>query len=144
MCVLSLLPLADVPNAGEGLKRLAYRQEWDVDLRGYLKSLDSKKPVILCGDLNVAHNEIGRTQQNTTLVYLPPLLPFCLDLKNPKTNYNKTAGFTQEERDGFTALLGEGFVDSFRHLYPETQTFTYWSYRFNARAKNIGWYIHCQ
>lgn len=110
---------AYVPNAGEGLKRLDYRQEWDVDFRAYLKTLDSKKPVILCGDLNVAHNEI--------------------DLKNPKTNYNKTAGFTQQERDGFTALLGEGFVDSFRHLYPDTQTFTYWSYRFNARAKNIGW-----
>ena len=64
-----------------------------------------------------------------------------LDLKNPKTN-TKTAGFTREERDGFTALLGEGFVDSFRHLHPNTQAFTYWSYRFNARAKNIGWYVH--
>ena len=135
-----------------------YRQEWDVDFRAYLKTLDSKKPVILCGDLNVAHNEIGREdtpQYYTSLPSLPPplpsyplplsllSLPLSLDLKNPKTNYNKTAGFTQQERDGFTALLGEGFVDSFRHLYPDTQTFTYWSYRFNARAKNIGWYVHC-
>jgi AP endonuclease-1 len=109
---------AYVPNAGEGLKRLDYRQEWDRDFREYLKKLDAQKPLILCGDLNVAHNEI--------------------DLKNPKTN-TKTAGFTQQERDGFTALLGDGFVDSFRDLHPTTQAFTYWSYRFNARAKNIGW-----
>jgi AP endonuclease-1 len=112
------LVTAYVPNAGEGLKRLDYRQEWDEDFRAYLKGLDGKKPLILCGDLNVSHREI--------------------DLKNPKTN-TKSAGFTQEERDGFTALLGEGFIDSFRQLHPDTQAFTYWSYRFNARAKNIGW-----
>jgi AP endonuclease-1 len=109
---------AYVPNAGEGLKRLDYRQEWDKDFRAYLTKLDSEKPLILCGDLNVAHNEI--------------------DLKNPKTN-TKTAGFTQQERDGFTALLAEGFLDSFRQLHPTIQAFTYWSYRFNARGKNIGW-----
>ncbi|XP_064404230.1 exodeoxyribonuclease-like isoform X2 [Halichondria panicea] len=108
-----------VPNAGDGLKRLSYKLDWDRDLREYMKKLDLKKPVILSGDLNVAHKEI--------------------DLKNPKTN-TKTAGFTPEERQDFTELLEEGFVDTFRHLYPDlTGAYTYWSYRFNARAKNTGW-----
>lgn len=108
-----------IPNSGEKLKRLEYRQKWNVDFTAYLKKLDATKPVILCGDLNVAHNEI--------------------DLANPKGNA-KTAGFTKEERQDFTALLKEGFVDSFRHLYPDkTKAYTYWSYRSNARAKNTGW-----
>lgn len=109
-----------VPNAGRGLPNLPYRQnQWDPDLRNHLLALDKKKPVILCGDLNVAHKEI--------------------DLKNPKTN-KKTAGFTQEERDGFTELLESGFVDSYRHLYPDTeQKYTFWSFMGNSRAKNTGW-----
>ncbi|XP_043914233.1 DNA-(apurinic or apyrimidinic site) endonuclease isoform X1 [Protopterus annectens] len=113
------LVAAYVPNSGRGLVRLEYRQKWDVDFRAYLKSLDKKKPLILCGDLNVAHKEI--------------------DLKNPKTN-KKTAGFTVEEREGFTSLLEEGFADSFRHLYPDTQyAYTFWTYMMNARGKNVGW-----
>lgn len=97
--------------------------KWDPDFRDYLKQLDSRKPVILCGDLNVAHNPI--------------------DLKNPKTN-TKTAGFTVEERDGMTALLEQGFVDTFRKLYPEQEgAYTYWSYLGNARKKNVGWFVFC-
>ncbi|GFT48641.1 DNA-(apurinic or apyrimidinic site) lyase [Nephila pilipes] len=108
-----------VPNAGRGLVRLDYRQEWDVDLCAYLKKLDEKKPVVLCGDLNVAHEEI--------------------DLANPKTN-KKNAGFTKEEREGFSTLLSEGFVDTFRHLYPDVKgAYTFWTYMMNARAKNVGW-----
>lgn len=109
-----------VPNAGRGLPRLPYRsKEWDPDFQNYLKDLDKKKPVILCGDLNVAHAEI--------------------DLANPKGN-KKTAGFTPEERDGFTNLLKEGFMDSFRELYPEeTGKYSYWTFMGNARAKNVGW-----
>ncbi|XP_068699129.1 exodeoxyribonuclease-like isoform X2 [Montipora foliosa] len=108
-----------VPNSGRGLSRLGYRQDWDKDFRSYLKNLDEKKPVILCGDLNVAHKEI--------------------DLANPKGN-TKTAGFTKEERQGFTELLEEGFVDSFRHFYPsKAKQYSFWSYMRNARAKNIGW-----
>ncbi|XP_070578731.1 exodeoxyribonuclease-like [Ptychodera flava] len=108
-----------IPNAGQGLKRLGYRQEWDKDFREYLKKLDSEKPLIWCGDLNVAHQEI--------------------DLTNPKTN-KKTAGFSQQERDGFTEHLEAGFVDSYRHLYPEkTGEWSFWSYMGNARGKNIGW-----
>ncbi|KAL5457388.1 hypothetical protein EMCRGX_G034640 [Ephydatia muelleri] len=111
--------VAYIPNSGEKLKRLEYRQKWNVVFTAYLKKLDATKPVILCGDLNVAHSEI--------------------DLANPKGN-TKTAGFTKEERQDFTALLKEGFVDSFRHLYPDrTKAYTYWSYRSNARAKNTGW-----
>jgi len=113
------LVAAYVPNAGRGLVRLEYRMKWDEDFRAYLKKLDSLKPVILCGDLNVAHEEI--------------------DLANPKTN-KKNAGFTKEEREGFTTLLGEGFVDSFRRLYPDvTGAYTFWTYMMNARAKNVGW-----
>ncbi|BFZ09880.1 hypothetical protein BsWGS_12919 [Bradybaena similaris] len=109
-----------VPNSGKDLPRLDYRtKEWDVDFRKYLKSLDEKKPVIVCGDLNVAHHEI--------------------DIRNPKGN-KKTAGFTIEERESFTATLREGFIDSFRHLYPHTENaFTFWTFMMNARAKNAGW-----
>ncbi|KAL9969744.1 hypothetical protein ACROYT_G021999 [Oculina patagonica] len=113
------LVTAYVPNSGRGLPRLGYRQGWDKDFREYLKSLDKKKPVILCGDLNVAHKEI--------------------DLANPKTN-TKTAGFTKEERQGFTELLAEGFIDSFRHFYPKKEKqYSFWSYMRNARGKNVGW-----
>ena len=110
-----------VPNAQDGLKRLAYRMKWDEDFRTYLKALDATKPVIVCGDLNVAHQEI--------------------DLKNPKTN-RRNAGFTDEEREQFTKLLGSGFTDSFRHFYPTLQgAYSWWSYRFKAREKNAGWRI---
>ncbi|CAA9998400.1 unnamed protein product, partial [Nesidiocoris tenuis] len=110
-----------VPNAGQGLKTLPKRMNWDNLFLDYLKSLDAKKPVILCGDLNVAHQEI--------------------DLANPKTN-KKSAGFTQEERDGMTKMLSEGFVDSFRQLYPDrSQAYTFWTYMSNARAKNTGWKV---
>ena len=108
------------PNAQRELTRLEYRVEWENDFRKYLKSLDNKKPVILCGDLNVAHNEI--------------------DLKNPKTNVGN-AGFTDEERREMTNLLNEGFIDSFRYLYPEKQEYSWWSYMRNSREKNIGWRI---
>eukprot|EP01135_Chromosphaera_perkinsii_P002029 Nk52_evm76s215 gene=Nk52_evmTU76s215 len=109
-----------VPNAGQGLKRLDYRiKEWNVDFQKYLTELEKKKPVILTGDLNVAHNEI--------------------DIEKPSQN-KKSAGFTIEERNGFSELLDTGFVDSFRHLYPESKReYTFWSYRQNARANNIGW-----
>ena len=106
------------PNSQRELARLDYRQEWEDDLREYIKSLDSTKPVIYCGDLNVAHNEI--------------------DLKNPKTNHH-SAGFTDEERQKFTELLNAGFRDTFRTLYPEKVEYSWWSYRFQARQKNIGW-----
>ncbi|XP_006633271.1 DNA repair nuclease APEX1 [Lepisosteus oculatus] len=113
------LVTAYVPNAGRGLVRLDYRKTWDVDFRAYLKGLDQRKPLVLCGDLNVAHQEI--------------------DLRNPKTN-RKNAGFTAEERQGFTDLLEQDFVDSFRHLYPERpHAYTFWTYMMNARAKNVGW-----
>ncbi len=108
-----------IPNSSRGLVRLGFRMEWEVAFLEYLKSLDATKPVIWCGDLNVAHNEI--------------------DLKNPESN-KKTAGFTKEERDCFTKLLSNGFVDSFRHLYPTLKDqYTYWSYFRNAREKNVGW-----
>jgi len=112
---------AYVPNSGAELKRLGYRGTWDKDFRAYLKKLDAKKPVILCGDLNVAHTEI--------------------DLRHPKANYNKTAGYTQQEIDGFEALLQEGFVDVFRHFSQEPEQYTFWSIRANARATNAGWRI---
>lgn len=115
------LVTAYVPNSQDGLRRLDYRQQWDKDLRAYLKELETKKPVVLCGDLNVAHREI--------------------DLKNPKSN-RKNAGFTDEEREGFQQLLDAGFVDTFRHFYPDqTDTYSWWSYRFRAREKNAGWRI---
>ena len=115
------LVTAYVPNSQAGLRRLDYRQQWDKDLRAYLKELETRKPVVLCGDLNVAHREI--------------------DLKNPKSN-RKNAGFTDEEREGFQQLLDAGFVDTFRHFYPDqTDIYSWWSYRFRAREKNAGWRI---
>jgi len=109
------------PNSQAENARLDYRMEWDDAFRGYIKGLDEKKPVIICGDLNVAHNEI--------------------DLKNPKTN-RRNAGFTDEERGKFTELLAAGFVDSFRHFYPDLEgIYSWWSYRFKAREKNAGWRI---
>ncbi|MGL5577929.1 MAG: exodeoxyribonuclease III [Fusobacteriaceae bacterium] len=109
------------PNSQTELARLEYRMTWEDDFRNYLLELDSKKPVVLCGDLNVAHTEI--------------------DLKNPKSN-KKNAGFTDEERAKFTQLLKSGFVDSFRYLHPEAiDMYSWWSYRFSARKKNAGWRI---
>ena len=111
---------AYVPNSKEGLLRLDYRQEWEDWLRNNLVELSKKKSVVYCGDLNVAHNEI--------------------DLKNPDSNH-KNAGFSDEERAKFTELLESGFIDTFRYLYPEKVEYSWWSYRFNARSKNIGWRI---
>ena len=109
------------PNSQDGLKRLPYRMQWEDDFRAYLQELDSKKPVILCGDLNVAHTEI--------------------DLKNPKTN-RQNAGFSDEERAKMTELLAAGFTDTFRYFYPDmTGIYSWWSYRFQARQKNAGWRI---
>ena len=111
---------AYVPNSKEGLLRLDYRQEWEDWLRANLVDLAKKKPVVYCGDLNVAHNEI--------------------DLKNPTAN-RRNAGFSDEERAKFQALLDAGFIDTFRYLYPEEVAYSWWSYRFKAREKNIGWRI---
>ncbi len=109
------------PNAQDGLKRIGYRMEWEDDFRAYLVELDGKKPVVLCGDLNVAHNEI--------------------DLKNPGPNRG-SAGFSDQERGKMTELLAAGFTDTFRALYPDkTGAYSWWSYRFNARANNAGWRI---
>ena len=110
-----------IPNSQDGLKRLDYRMQWEDAFRAYLKAMETKKPVIFCGDLNVAHQEI--------------------DLKNPKTN-RKNAGFSDEERAKFTELLEAGFVDTFRYFYPDQEgIYSWWSYRFSARAKNAGWRI---
>lgn len=109
------------PNSKDGLLRLDYRMVWEDDFRAYLKQLETQKPVILCGDLNVAHKEI--------------------DLKNPSTN-QKNPGFSPQEREKMTTLLGAGFVDTFRHFYPDqTGAYSWWSYRANARANNTGWRI---
>ena len=108
------------PNSQDGLRRLEYRMRWEDDFRSYLQKLDKQKPVVVCGDLNVAHEEI--------------------DLKNPSTN-RKNAGFTDEEREKMTTLLAAGFIDTFRTLYPEQVTYSWWSYRFQARQKNAGWRI---
>lgn len=109
------------PNSQDELRRLDYRMTWEDDFRAYLKRLEGKKPVIVCGDLNVAHKEI--------------------DLKNPKTNH-RNAGFTDEERAKFTTLLESGFIDTFRYFYPEKEgIYSWWSYRFKAREKNAGWRI---
>lgn len=108
------------PNSQTELKRLDYRMTWEDDFRRFLKSLDAKKPVVICGDLNVAHEEI--------------------DIKNPKTN-RRNAGFTDEEREKMTVLLNDGFTDSFRYLHPDEVTYSWWSYRFKAREKNAGWRI---
>lgn len=112
---------AYVPNSGSDLARLDYRQQWDTDFRAYLVSLDRKKPVILCGDLNVAHQPI--------------------DLARPRENYNKTSGYTQQEIDGMSALLAAGFADTYRRLRPAEPGYSWWSARFGARQKNIGWRI---
>ena len=110
-----------VPNAQNELKRIEYRMQWEDDFRAYVSMLDEKKPVVICGDMNVAHEEI--------------------DLKNPKTNRGN-AGFSDEERGKFTDLLDAGFVDTFRYLYPDaTGRYSWWSYMFNARANNAGWRI---
>ncbi len=109
------------PNSQDGLARLPYRREWNAAFLAYLKGLEEKKPVVFCGDLNVAHREI--------------------DLKNPKTN-RKNAGFTDEEREDFTTLLDAGFIDTFRYFYPDAEgIYSWWSYRFKAREKNAGWRI---
>lgn len=109
------------PNSQDELKRLDYRMQWEMDFKAYLKKLEENKPVLVCGDLNVAHQEI--------------------DLKNPKTN-RRNAGFTDEEREKMTQLLEDGFVDTFRYFYPEQKDiYSWWSYRFQARSKNAGWRI---
>lgn len=109
------------PNSQNELARLDYRMKWEEDFRAYLKKLEENKPVIVCGDMNVAHNEI--------------------DLKNPKTN-RKNAGFTDEEREKMTVLLDDGFIDTFRYFYPDQENiYSWWSYRFKAREKNAGWRI---
>lgn len=108
------------PNSKTELERLDYRMVWEDDFRAYLQKLEEKKPVVVCGDLNVAHNDI--------------------DLKNPKTNHH-SAGFTDEERGKFTELMDAGFIDTFRHLYPEEIQYSWWSYRFKARERNTGWRI---
>ena len=115
------LVTAYVPNSQDGLRRLDYRMAWEDDFRAYLKSLDERKPVVVCGDLNVAHQEI--------------------DLKNPKSN-RRNAGFTDEEREKFSLLLEAGFTDTFRYFYPDKEDiYSWWSYRFKAREKNAGWRI---
>ena len=115
------LVTAYVPNSQDGLRRLDYRMTWEDDFRAYLKALDERKPVVVCGDLNVAHQEI--------------------DLKNPKSN-RRNAGFTDEEREKFSLLLESGFTDTFRYFYPDKEEiYSWWSYRFKAREKNAGWRI---
>lgn len=110
-----------VPNSGQKLDRLDYRKQWDADFLTYLENLERTKPVVACGDFNVAHRPI--------------------DLKNDKANYNKTAGYTQIEIDGMDNFINSGFIDSFRHFHPDTVAYTYWSYRFKARERNTGWRI---
>jgi exodeoxyribonuclease-3 len=110
-----------VPNSGSDLARLPYRQTWDRDFLAYLKGLESSKPVVVCGDFNVAHKP--------------------LDLSRPKENYNKAAGYMQEEIDGMEAFVASGLVDSFRYMHPETAKYSWWSYRAGARQNNIGWRI---
>jgi len=109
------------PNSKRGILRLDNRKEWDADFLNYMKSLEKKKPVVVCGDLNVAHTEI--------------------DLANPKSNYNKTPGYTQVEIDDFNNILNAGFIDTFRLLHKDEIKYSWWSYMFNARAKNVGWRI---
>jgi len=109
------------PNSGSELKRLSYRQEWDAEFLNYLKALEKTKPVLVCGDLNVAHTDI--------------------DLARPKPNYNKSAGYMQEEINGINNLVEGGFSDTFRHIHPEEVKYSWWSYRAGARKKNVGWRI---
>lgn len=115
------LMTAYIPNSGNAMVRLEYRQKWDQDFLNYLVSLQKKKPVIACGDFNVAHQPI--------------------DIARPKQNYNKTSGYTQAEIDGMSNLLNAGFVDTFRHLRPDEVGYSWWNQRFGAREKNIGWRI---
>ena len=110
-----------VPNSGEGLARLPYRSQWDKAFLSYLKSLETHKPVVVCGDFNVAHQPI--------------------DIARPKDNYNKSAGYTQTEIDGFSGFVSHGFIDTFRYLHPNEVKYSWWSYRAGAREKNIGWRI---
>ena len=107
------------PNAGAGLKRLDYRARWDIDFLAHLKKLEENKPVIVCGDLNVCHREI--------------------DIARPKPNYNKSPGYTQKEIDGLDRIMDAGFIDTFRHFYPDTVKYSWWSMRGGAREKNVGW-----
>ncbi len=109
------------PNSGNELARLPYRETWDRAFLNYMKSLEQEKPVVMCGDFNVAHKDI--------------------DLARPKPNYNKSAGYTQKEIDGLDSIVAADFVDTFRHLHPETVKYSWWSYRAGARAKNVGWRI---
>lgn len=109
------------PNSGSELKRLSYRQSWDKEFHDYLKKLETRKPVVICGDLNVAHKDI--------------------DLARPKPNYNKSAGYMQEEIDGIQQYIDSGFIDSFRLIHPLKEKYSWWSYRAGARAKNVGWRI---
>ena len=110
-----------VPNSGEELARLDYRQGWDLEFLAYLQQLQNKKPLIACGDFNVAHQEI--------------------DIARPKPNYNKSSGYTQVEIDGFSRFLEVGLVDTFRHFHPDTVAYSWWSFRAGARARNVGWRI---
>lgn len=110
-----------VPNSGSELARLSYRQQWDADFLKYLKSLEESKPVVVCGDFNVAHTAI--------------------DLARPKENYNKAAGYMQEEIDGMNNFIAADFIDTFRHFYPNESKYSWWSYRAGAREKNVGWRI---
>ena len=109
------------PNSGEGMKRLEYRTTWDEAFKNHIQALEEKKPVVVCGDLNVAHTEI--------------------DLARPKPNYNKASGYTQHEIDGLDHLLEVGMFDSFRHFYPEEIKYSWWNYKYNARSRNVGWRI---
>lgn len=109
------------PNSGEGMRRLDYRSQWDEVFKEHLIALEQKKPVIVCGDLNVAHRDI--------------------DIARPKANYNKTSGFTQTEIDGLDNILNAGFVDTYRHFHPEEVKYTWWNYKFKARERNVGWRI---
>ena len=109
------------PNSGEALKRLEYRKAWDAAFVSYISSLEDKKPVIICGDLNVAHTEI--------------------DLARPKANLNKQSGYTEQEISGLNTLLNVGFFDSFRHFYPKEIKYSWWNYKYNARSRNVGWRI---
>jgi exodeoxyribonuclease III len=107
------------PNSGDGLRRLDYREQWDRDFRKYMQQLEKTKPVIICGDLNVCHRPI--------------------DIARPEANYNKSAGYTQKEIDGLDNLLKAGYIDTFRHLYPDTVKYSWWSFRAGARERNVGW-----
>ena len=109
------------PNSGEGMKRLDYRETWDQAFREYVISLEERKPVIICGDLNVARTEI--------------------DIARSKENYNKASGYTQREIDGLEALLKEGYIDTFRSLHPEEVKYSWWNYKYRARERNVGWRI---